>query len=1009
MTRRQWVFYLESVPFTRAIITGQASLGGSESAALGMMRALVRRGHEVQAFARRLEEPGEIDGVLWHRAESDLGPALSFLTPDVFVSLRLPTPFVSFTVPASLNVLWNEDLLIDPQIVSTLSQVDELWYVSEYHKQQWGDRDAIAKMMPSYVTKNGIDPDLYPVQVWPGGASWRDGVTVVRDPHRYIYVSRPERALRPLLELWPEIRKADPEARLGLCRYESMYDGEGTAVQQMVDSYDALTRQVAERVGGIDWLGKLAKRPLAEAIAGSRAMLYPGVADFAETSCLAAVEAQASGTPLIASWRGALPETLHPEAGILIDGSPDEDAYRADFCAAVAHLRGLSDPAFQRLQDAGRRHVKGYSFDVIAAELEAHVEAAFAARYAAQKRGVLKQLLHWDRHVMALQVANDIESMIEEEPNNANGSEWRKDALEAAALCEAVIAGKHQQAQDYAAHALPDPILERDHNQRFQAIVAGVRAQGLTPRRCLDLACGNGSLALTLAQAFPDAHVRGVDYSSGVLEMARRGAETAGVTDRVTFAEGGFPFDDVAVDAAGGPYDLVTAGEFIEHVEEPHALIAAMEARCAPDGLCVFTTPCGPFAELLPTLDIETRKRGHLHAFSHQQLTRLMQGRPWHLDHLAIGMSRYGVQMGYWIVTWRPNREQPPAALDFAADVVAIRPRQTVTGIMIVKDGEEWLRKCLGSLGSLDAILVHDTGSQDESRELCRKVGATVVETDWPDSFAVARNRVLADAEARGADWVLWIDADEHLEHAERLRRYTTGAGPYLGYVIRQQHLMLDAPSFHDKPARLFRTQRGVRFYGAIHEQPETAPDAGVWPSLELPDVDIIHLGYHRDEGRRAKLLARNLPLLKKQLEAPAGERRRLDIVLFIRDCANIAQFEREAFGQVTPKARTHAEAGIAAYLKHLADPVDKYHSLARPFYETCLQLTGRGFEVGWALAAGSPSLQGKLAPERFRVANLEEAERELQARMAAILMPFRPVAVPTLPCVRRTGHGLAG
>lgn len=990
MTRRQWVFYIESVPLSRAVITGQASLGGSESAALGMMRALVRRGHEVQAFARNLEEPGEVDGVLWHRAESDLGPALSFMTPDVFVSLRLPTPFVSFTVPASLNVLWNEDLLIDPQVVSTLSQVDELWYVSEYHKQQWGDRDAIAKTMPSYVTKNGIDPDLYPALVWPGGASWRDGVTVVRDPHRYIYISRPERALRPLLEMWPEIRKADPEARLGLCRYQSMYDGEGTSVQQMVDSYDALTRQVAERVGGIEWLGKLGKRALAEAIASSRAMLYPGVADFAETGCIAATEAQACGTPLVASWRGALPETLHPEAGILIDGSPDEDAYRADFCAAVAHLRGLADQAFQRLQDAGRRHVKSYSFDAISAEWEQHVEEAFAARYAAQKPAILKQLLHWDRHVMAREVAREL------------GDQATVD------LCEVVIAGKHQQAQDYAAHALADPIYERDSNERFSAIVKTIEAQAHVPRRCLDLACGNGSLALKLAQAFPDAHVRGVDYSSGVLEIARRGAETASVADRVTFAEGGFPFDDNAVDAASGRYDLVTAGEFIEHLEEPHALIAAMEARCAPDGLCVFTTPSGPFAELLQG-DIDRRQRGHLHAFSHQQLTRLMQGRPWHLDHLAIGMSRFGVQMGYWIVTWRPNPEQPPKALDCTADIVATRPRQTVMGILIVKDGAEWLRKCLGSLGSLDHVLVHDTGSRDESRDICRMYGATVVDTDWPQSFAVARNRVLADAEARGADWVLWIDADEHLEHAERLRRYTNGAGPYLGYVIRQQHLMLDAPTFHDKPARLFRTKRGVRFYGAIHEQPETAPDAGVWPSLELPDLDIIHLGYHRDEGRRAKLLARNLPLLKKQLEAPAGERRRLDIVLFIRDCANIAQFELEAAHQVTPKARQHAEAGIAAYLKHLTDPADKYHALARPFYETCLQLAGRGFEVGWALAAGSPTLQGKLAPEKFRVADLEDAERELQARMAAILTPFRPLAIQTLPCVRRTGHGLAG
>lgn len=983
MTPRQWVFYIESVKFTRDVITGQGSLGGSESAAIGMMRALARRGHDVQCFATRLEQPGEYDGVTWHRAETDLGPALSFLTPDCFVSLRMPTPFVQFRVPAAWNVLWCEDLLIDLNVTGTLAQVDELWYVSEYHRQQWEGREVFLKPL-GWVTQNGIDPAHYPAQVWPGGAVWADGAAVARDPHRYIYISRPERALRPLLDMWPRIRQADPLATLGICRYRSMYDGEGSNVQQMVDAYDSMTQVVAEQHGGIEWLGQLGKRALAEAIAGCRAMLYPGIASFSETSCIAALESQMCGTPLIASWRGALPETLHPDAGILLDGDSETAPYQTAFVEAVARVAGLPDRDYQQMQDAGRRWAKTYDFDRLAEVWEQHLEERFGQRYAENKPAILRTLLHYDQHVMARDVAADC------------GDDG------ALKLCETVVAGQHQTAEDYAEHAMPDPVEEAKTNERFREVIALVQAQGRTPRAVLDVACGNGSLAIALATAFSEAHVRGVDYSEGVLALARDGAERGGVADRVTFSQ----VDATTGDYPAGPFDLVTCCEFIEHVEHPHALVNRLEAACAPDGLCVLTCPAGPFSELME--HPEERKRGHLHTYTHQQLSRLFKDRQWHLRHLAIGTTQRGAPVGYWIVSWQPNPDVPAEPVDWAGDIVATRPYQKLTAIMIMRDGEDWLRKCLKGLACVDDVLIHDTGSRDGSIALAREFGATVVETDWPDSFAVARNRVVADAEARGADWLLWIDCDEQLEHGERLRRYTAGPGPFLGYVIRQQHLMVDTPQFHDKPVRLFRANRGIRFFGAIHEQPETAPDAGIWPSLELPDLDILHLGYHRDGMRRQKLLTRNLPLLQKQLQAPKGERRRLDVVLFIRDCANIAQFELEGNrGQRTEKALRHARAGVLAYRKHFADPSDKYHALARPFYETCLKIVQQGFEVGWALGAGVPKLQSKLAPEVFHAFDVDEARVELMARTNSILAQLVTPSVDTEPCVRRTGHGL--
>jgi hypothetical protein len=53
-----------------------------------------------------------------------------------------------------------------------------------------------------------------------------------------VHVSRPERGLGPLLEMWPRIRKANPNADLRLCRYASMYDGDGLERRASVRSFD---------------------------------------------------------------------------------------------------------------------------------------------------------------------------------------------------------------------------------------------------------------------------------------------------------------------------------------------------------------------------------------------------------------------------------------------------------------------------------------------------------------------------------------------------------------------------------------------------------------------------------------------------------------------------------------------------------------------------------------------------------------------------------------------------
>ena len=81
----------------------------------------------------------------------------------------------------------------------------------------------------------------------------------------------------------------------------------------------------------------------------------------------------------------------------------------------------------------------------------------------------------------------------------------------------------------------------------------------------------------------------------------------------------------------------------------------------------------------------------------------------------------------------------------------------TLSLCMIVKDEETVLPRCLESVqGLFDEIVVIDTGSTDQTREIARSFGAEVFDFQWRDDFSVARN--FSFSKATG-DYLFWMDA----------------------------------------------------------------------------------------------------------------------------------------------------------------------------------------------------------------------------------------------------------
>ncbi len=970
-----FAFYVDSVPFSAGEIDGSKSLGGSESACLGLARALVARGHRVHLFATKLDPtctgPDQW-GLIWHHAEA-LVQVSRVMEWDVFCSLRMPSPFHA-CIRARLRILWNQDLMNREEfklaVMGVAWAVDRFAYVSEYHKQQWAEW--CPEIAPyGWATRNGFDPARVPTGV-------------VKNPNQIIHISRPERGLEPLLAMWPELKRQYPAAVLKLCRYNSMYDATGWG--EVCALYDKVVAETNAEVGGIEYLGELGKSDLYRAIAESAVMWYPGVRDFAETSCIAAIESQACGTPFVGSYKGALAETV--PHGILIAGDALTSEYQAQSIKAVIGLlKGCAGQTFvyRTIQRQGREHVADYTYDAVAAEWETYILDTFRHRYESDKAGVLAQLLHYDDHTAALLVARELND------------------TDAIAKCKSMLAGGDHTPDQYADRAL-DPRMEIEHagNGRIQDVVKLLSGRS----NVLDIACGNGAYAIALAKSNPDMRVTAIDYSQKNIDVARVAAEEYGVGDRIEFIcapiwdfqTHGLSdwWKDFARTSNGQIFDGLWCGEFIEHVSDCTSLVDGLEDVLHRGSQVVYTCPSGPLGEHQPRT--EEHRTGHVHHFASDDLSNVF-GQKQGLDIRLLSWvndSPAGSHCGNWLIAYTAS-DAPTGHRDYAHRILSTRPRGRLTVGILALNAEHDILRCVDSIWPVaDEILIADTGCTDTTRAIVagiRKVRVIDVEpvAKQPDGFAGARNAVLAQATG---DWFMWLDTDEIVAGSHALRSYLESV-VYQGFALYQNHLQLDAPKHADSPVRIFKRRPDIQFYGCVHEQPQMGDCNGdITPALQLNDVQIAHTGYLTEGVRRQKMSQRNFPLLVK--DAQRFPARRLGKVLILRDLVNLSDYAADANGGEYPQhVRDYMKRAVALFEAEFKDPADKFHAIARPWYERALRFFGIGFEAELGFAAKEGGLQGARAKsQRLWVRDPQDLKRIIDFQTDEML---KTVAKPTV------------
>ena len=342
----------------------EESLGGSQSAGIYLMRELVKRGHEI-ILANAAIEVKSAFGILHYNSNnlhgliqwSDAVIFLNSVHPNNLHEMRQAFPNKNF-------ILWMHHAtdqeaalyLNDPQMIA---DYNAMVFVSQWQRQQYIQAYPAIIAKPLYVKRNAIAPyfenlftpeeKILTHKVW---------------PPVFIYASTPFRGLDRLLAVYHKLAPEFPDIQLQV--FSSMQ------IYRTQDSYMQLYQWVLEQPGG-QYFGSVTQPLLMQYMKQAMCLAYPNI--FPETSCIAIMEAMATGCMIMTSNLGALPETCAGLAELLpVQADPvPHIAEFTDACRAwlkniyELHASGALEPLLRQRVEYANTH---YRWAIRAAEWE---------------------------------------------------------------------------------------------------------------------------------------------------------------------------------------------------------------------------------------------------------------------------------------------------------------------------------------------------------------------------------------------------------------------------------------------------------------------------------------------------------------------------------------------------------------------------------------------------------------------------------------------------------------
>ena len=376
-------------------------------------------------------------------------------------------------------------------------------------------------------------------------------------------------------------------------------------------------------------------------------------------------------------------------------------------------------------------------------------------------------------------------------------------------------------------------------------------------------------------------------------------------------------------------------------------------------------------------------------------------------------------------------RRDSRARREVAADG---RGRPALSLCVIARNEAAFLDECLGSARQVaDDIVVVDTGSTDDTRDVALRHGARVSSFAWRGDFSAARNESLA--QARG-EWILVLDCDEVIATADceaiaqhiasgQAEAYRLTTRNYIDEPDRAEWRQCDGSYseersyrgwFPSTKVRLWRNDPAIRFEGAVHELVEYSLKRH-GAIIEDCSVPVHHYGYGGDKTRPDEAYVEAGE--RKVRDRPGDLQARYELAIAYR---NVGRFERaldaiesvvlglseEGSGTSYPyleEELVHLVYGdILDQLNRLDEALEAYGRVADRFpgsyqaYNNMGSILGRKGDIAAAVDCYRRGL--KCAPDnQVLAANLAKTESALERGLEGPQADDGAAAVHSLSC----------
>lgn len=165
-----------------------------------------------------------------------------------------------------------------------------------------------------------------------------------------------------------------------------------------------------------------------------------------------------------------------------------------------------------------------------------------------------------------------------------------------------------------------------------------------------------------------------------------------------------------------------------------------------------------------------------------------------------------------------------------------------LAGVVITRNEERNIERCLKSLGFCDEIIVVDAESSDRTRELAAKFSSKVISRPWK-GYSDQKNYAISLTDA---DWILSLDADEEVtpELQSEIAEHVQSNGVYAAYSVPRKTMhsgrwIRYGGWYPNRLVRLFQRTRGSWVGDDVHEYWKSDGKVG-----ELKN-DLVHYSFH--------------------------------------------------------------------------------------------------------------------------------------------------------------------